>query len=1069
MGKTTYNERIAEDLSEFIGEYLQTKSNRYSLFVLIGFSWQELDKLREGYAFDNCTNRTLEYIDNPDIKAQRATELFAKQRNKEVYGWCMFEDFSAIGIDFLAQLIDVIFVRNPVYLHYVPGMFSFVGDSNLVHSENEISESVEGLIENRTELARKYYLDVKVLNDSIYVIHENNNYESIELPIRHRSGLVQHRHYDASSFPITCEDDYLELEQLISDSDALSNIFYCSLSTDMQNEEIEKCLKSIAYIYDKIIQIRGIQATTGNVNNKYAKECYAILKKYWGYEGFRDLEIYINPSNKENPTKTKTINQIEIINTILFQAESALEGNSYRDVFVTSPTGSGKSLMFQIPAIYLAEKKRALTLIVSPLIGLMNDQVHSLEIVDVAFAATINSEISPLMKDEIAKKIEDGSVSILYLSPETLLSRSDITNLIGSRNIGLVVIDEAHIVTTWGKAFRSDYWYLGNYLRRLRNKYRFPITTFTATAIIGGIEDMYAETRDSLELRDPISYFGIVKRDNIDVVFNQYNPEKDFAFREYRSIKFKVTLGRLEELAKENKKVLVYFPFVSLIKDFLSQIRTITTSLSIDNIAKYYGNLSKVEKRVNFEDFRDGKRNIMLATKAFGMGIDIKDIDVVYHFAPTGNVCDYVQEIGRAARNGSEGLALFDYLNKDFTFVNQLYGISTLRSYQLINVLRKIYDIGKTENYNQRLLISSDDFEYIFSKRKDEDDADIDNKLKTALLILEKDFILKMGYSPIVARPRAIFTDGYFIINNHYSVSDLPEYFRRNISEYENGIFRIGLKNIWEEEYRAISFPRFKFDLYSGNGRFENIKKMISPIAVLNVTPNKEWGILLDSIAPKLIDIVMDFLNEKFSLREWFSIALLSRRIEEKTFIEYANAVLVAEAVLNVLKNINDRSVDSNFASFLLINEKDEVKVYSSRYIEIRSYFERCVTELNENIISKKSNEKVQIKLKDKNGQLQWYSIMSIMEAFDLLTYQSSGGDNPEIFVRINSYRIIEREIENKEYRNRILENVLKRHRTSVEMLTYLFQNESKGGDFWDIIEKYFLGIIPVGVIEKTG
>ena len=175
-------------------------------------------------------------------------------------------------------------------------------------------------------------------------------------------------------------------------------------------------------------------------------------------------------------------------------------------------------------------------------------------------------------KKKLFKIFQDGKISILYVSPETLLSKSDITALVGTREIGLVVIDEAHIVTTWGKAFRSDYWYLGNYLRRLRKMYHFAIATFTATAIIGGIEDMYSETRDSLELRDPISFFGLVRRDNIDIQFNQYIPENELLFKEYRMMKFKVTLGRLEELLQQGKKVLVYFPFVSLINDFIAQV-----------------------------------------------------------------------------------------------------------------------------------------------------------------------------------------------------------------------------------------------------------------------------------------------------------------------------------------------------------------------------------------------------------------------------------------------------------------------------------------------------------------
>src|SRR5699024_8405539 len=103
----------------------------------------------------------------------------------------------------------------------------------------------------------------------------------------------------------------------------------------------------------------------------------------------------------------------------------------------------------------------------------------------------------PYQKERILDEVQNQHVDILYLSPETLQARSDIKMLIGNRSIGVVIIDEAHIVTTWGKSFRSDYWYLGIYLAKLRKVYKFPIVTFTATAIYGGREDMYLDTRNS--------------------------------------------------------------------------------------------------------------------------------------------------------------------------------------------------------------------------------------------------------------------------------------------------------------------------------------------------------------------------------------------------------------------------------------------------------------------------------------------------------------------------------------------------------------------------------------------
>ena len=126
--------------------------------------------------------------------------------------------------------------------------------------------------------------------------------------------------------------------------------------------------------------------------------------------------------------------------------------------------------MFLIPAMYLAEQYNLVTLVISPLIGLMNDQVSNLEKQGYKCAKTINSDISQIEKEEIMEDIKEGKCHILYLSPESLLARSDISQIIGDRKIGMIVIDEAHIVTTWGKQFRPDYWYLGDYIKKLRKK-----------------------------------------------------------------------------------------------------------------------------------------------------------------------------------------------------------------------------------------------------------------------------------------------------------------------------------------------------------------------------------------------------------------------------------------------------------------------------------------------------------------------------------------------------------------------------------------------------------------------
>ena len=242
------------------------------------------------------------------------------------------------------------------------------------------------------------------------------------------------------------------------------------------------------------------------------RDAYAeILKRHWNYDAFRNFTVYDLQKLDAGIKSTFAVSQEQIIADIVQQVELCTDGKNFRDVFVTAPTGAGKSVIFQIPAIYLAERYKLLTIVISPLIGLMNDQVKNLTLKNYRRSETINSDISPIIKEQIIDKVAAGECDILYISPETLLGRSDIEQLIGDRTIGLIVIDEAHIVTTWGKQFRPDYWYLGDHLRKLRKGHSFVIATFTATAIYHGAEDMYDDTINSLHLRDPITYLGYVK------------------------------------------------------------------------------------------------------------------------------------------------------------------------------------------------------------------------------------------------------------------------------------------------------------------------------------------------------------------------------------------------------------------------------------------------------------------------------------------------------------------------------------------------------------------------------
>ncbi len=174
---------------------------------------------------------------------------------------------------------------------------------------------------------------------------------------------------------------------------------------------------------------------------------------------------------------------------------------------------------------------------------------------------------------------------------------------------------------------------------------------------------------------NPITYLGYVKRGDITIDISKA-PHVKNGRNEYELMKF----NQVEEMIKRAmifcKKTLVYFPTVALI----NRCKEYLDARDIDeHVAIYHGNLTKNEKQCNYQAFLAKEMPVMLATKAFGMEIDIEDIEVVYYFAPTGNVCDYVQEIGRAARkNTLTGIAKYDYVKTDFKHINKLHGLSAI-------------------------------------------------------------------------------------------------------------------------------------------------------------------------------------------------------------------------------------------------------------------------------------------------------------------------------------------------------------------------------------------------------
>jgi ATP-dependent DNA helicase RecQ len=448
-----------------------------------------------------------------------------------------FEEFLLLADFIVAQYKEIYILNNNIYMEQFPVEECFpaaVRAGLLTHFD----ESDEGETDSR------YIGDIDEYVSVFEGLKEYNGYlmgaycsvPALRSPKVITVNVFENSHEDF----LYSADQSVDFIEIIEESDYINFVKLLFAEPDEiyvritnYTGDANKLKDHIALIYhywQEYTEIFILQAQELEDEYSHRDDYCEILSRFWGYPSFRNLPVYDMAALERGEKVVKQVSQESIIANLVEEVENCGESKDFRDVFVTAPTGAGKSVMFQVPAIYLAEKYNLLTIVISPLIGLMNDQVKNLELKNYSFAKTINSDISPIIKQDIIEKVSDGQYHILYLSPETLLSRSDVEQLIGDRTIGMIVIDEAHIVTTWGKQFRPDYWYLGDHIRKLRKQQlkakgrSFVIGTFTATAIYHGLEDMYTETINSLHILSPITYLGYVKRGDIEIIINR--PQK---------------------------------------------------------------------------------------------------------------------------------------------------------------------------------------------------------------------------------------------------------------------------------------------------------------------------------------------------------------------------------------------------------------------------------------------------------------------------------------------------------------------------------------------------------------
>jgi len=394
------------------------------------------------------------------------------------------------------------------------------------------------------------------------------------------------------------------------------------------------------------------------------------------------------------------------------------------------PTGTGKSLCYQLPALSKFQKTGALTVVISPLVALMADQVEGLKRQGISSCVAINGLLSLPERHEALDQVRLGDAAILLISPEQLRSPS-VRSILDQREIGYWVLDEAHCISKWGHDFRPDYRYVARFIKEYsRDGPCAPLICLTATAKPDVIADIRDHYRDRLGTSLRLVDGGAVRR-NLTFEVMPTN----------RGRKLGDIVAVLHDaLPREGFSGAIVYCATR------SATERVATFLKEKGIAAehYHAGLAPEQKREVQQQFHDGTLRVIAATNAFGMGIDKPDIRLVVHGDIPGSLENYLQEAGRAGRDGDAARCVLLYSNDDIERQFELSARSRLNKREISAILKSLRRLDRRTKRNGEVIatpgeIVKEELDQEFERDQGTDDT----RVKTAVAWLEEAVLLR--------------------------------------------------------------------------------------------------------------------------------------------------------------------------------------------------------------------------------------------------------------------------------------------------------------------------------------